>query len=206
MKHIRARLQEAYPSLKDPDVPIILRHDRVYSHATAHINFTTYDLQRDQDIIHPSHGKSDILVHRSAFLDGQESVEQDYPWTYARVLGIYHANIVVSASVTTRVEFLHVRWLQRDVNYAHGASVRRQERVHFVPHRTDSDEIEGAFGVVDPAHVIRACHLIPAFHHGLTTEYLSVSSARDDTGDWKYFYVNRSGVRACSSVRSLKVI
>ena len=175
-------------------MPIILRHDRVYSHATAHINFTMYDLQRDQDIIHPSHGKSDILVHRPMFLESQESVEQDYPWTYDRVLGIYHANIVVSSSIATRVEFLHVRWIQRDVNYMHGASVRRQERVHFVPHRTDFDEseaLEGAFGFVDPAHVIRSCHLIPAFHHGLTTEYLSISSARDDNGDRKYFYVNR---------------
>ncbi len=77
--HLRQRLQDAYPSLGDPDVPIILHHDRVYQHATAHINYTSYDLQREQDIIHPSVGKSDILVHTP-------SVEEHiwHPWSYAR--------------------------------------------------------------------------------------------------------------------------
>ncbi|KAI0819850.1 hypothetical protein BC628DRAFT_1331981, partial [Trametes gibbosa] len=84
-EHLRQRLQDEHPSLTDPDVPIILHHDRVYHHATAHVNYTSYDLQREQDILHPSIGKSDILVHTP-------SVEEHtrHPWSYARVLGIYH--------------------------------------------------------------------------------------------------------------------
>lgn len=48
-----------------------------------------------------------------------------------------------------------------------------------------------AFGFVDPAHIIRGCHLIPAFSHGRTDEYLPPSIVRDPEGDWRVFYANR---------------
>ncbi len=180
--HLRGRLTDTFPVLADVDVPIILRHDRVYLHATAHFNYTTYDLQREQDIIHPSVNKADILVHTPDTSD-----DNPYPWTYARVLGIYHANIVSpDALKIERVEFLHVRWFQCDATWEYGSRVRRLERVHFVPQASGE-----AFGFVDPAHIIRACHLVPAFHHGRTRDYLSPSYVRELAGDWKFLYVNR---------------
>jgi len=52
-----------------------------------------------------------------------------------------------------------------------------------------------SYDVRDPACVIRAVHLIPAFEHGRTTELLGPSIARGDnqalTEDWRYYYVNR---------------
>ncbi|KAI1782269.1 hypothetical protein LXA43DRAFT_906322, partial [Ganoderma leucocontextum] len=75
-------------------------------------NYTTYDLKRDCDIIHPSTEKADILV----YTPGSASIASDvpgssvYPWTYARVLGIYHANVILpGTSSSQHAEFLHVR-------------------------------------------------------------------------------------------------
>ncbi|KAI0708940.1 hypothetical protein C8T65DRAFT_740004 [Cerioporus squamosus] len=186
--HLRKELAPEHPVLYDENIPVILHHDRVYEHATASINYTTYDLRRDQDIIHPSAGKADILVHApDAAADPSEYA---YPWAYARVLGIYHANVIPPGTTTSRrIDFFHVRWFQQPEGGHHfpcGSSVRRLEHVQFVPHTAGSP-----FGFVDPSHVLRACHLIPAFRHGRTTGYLPPSIARKPSGDWRYYSVNR---------------
>jgi hypothetical protein len=89
-----------------------------------------------------------------------------------------------------RIEFLWVRWLELDPSYRGGYCKLRLHRLRFVK-GTD----ERAFGFVDPSDVVRAVHLIPAFHHGKTTDYLDPSIARsmdhdDEDEDWKYYYVN----------------
>ncbi|KAJ2992167.1 hypothetical protein NUW54_g8000 [Trametes sanguinea] len=182
--HLRERLCETFPSLMDEDVPVIIRHDRVYEHAMAHFNYTSYDLQRDQDIIHPSAQKTDVMVSNPASSQGASL----YPWTYARVLGIYHVNVLIPGEAKyQREELLHVRWLQNDPAHIGGDQARRLDRIQFVPYDSGN-----AFGFVDPAQIIRACHLIPAFHHGRTRDYLPASPlARDPEGDWRFFYVNR---------------
>ena len=54
------------------------------------------------------------------------------------------------------------------------------------------DDPSGAFGFLDPALVVRACHLIPAFAYGRTTSLLGPSVARDSlTGDWESYYISR---------------
>ena len=202
--HLRSQLLDQYPILADEDIPIVLQHDRVYSHATgARINYTTYDLQRDQDIVHTSTDKADILVHTpGSFVSDSRPSDCDahdiYPWTYARVIGIYHANVYPpGASQPQRTEFLHVRWFRRDPTSDFGSRVRRLERIQFVPH--DTTTTTPAFGFIALSHVIRACHLIPAFHHLRTYSYLPTSYARDQAGDWKYYYVNRYAHLACIS-------
>ncbi|KAL7281107.1 hypothetical protein ACG7TL_004414 [Trametes sanguinea] len=184
--HLRERLRDAYPTLADEEVPIIVRHDRVYRHAIAYVNYTTYDLQRDQDIIHPSTDKRDILVHTPSAASCD--VVRPFPWTYARVLGIYHANVLPPGETKPcRYEFLHVRWFEHVDAHQSGPLARRLDKVKFTSYSTGD-----AFGFVDPAHVIRACHLIPAFHHGRTKDYLPASTlARDPEGDWRYHVVNR---------------
>ncbi|KAI0822210.1 hypothetical protein BC628DRAFT_1285153, partial [Trametes gibbosa] len=152
-EHLRQHLQDVYPTLGDQDIPIILHHDRVYQHATTHVNYTSYDLQREQDIIHPSVGKSDVLVHTPST---EEHIQ--CPWSYARVIGIYHANVITPGTLQAhRVEFLHVRWFEQDTNWSSGSEVRRLEHVRYIPWAPDST----AFGFIDPAHIIRAIHLIP---------------------------------------------
>ena len=121
---------------------------------------------------------------------------QYHPYWYAWIIGIYHAyvehqqpsGIVMPPQL---MNFLWVRWFGKDMTYRSGPQARRLDRIGFV---TDTDDTE-PFGFLDPANVIRAVHLIPAFAHGQTDELLlGPSIARHDqksTMDWKYYYVNR---------------
>lgn len=110
------------------------------------MNYTTYNLQRGQDIIHPSAGKADILVYAPDAVNSDYS----YPWMYARVLGIYHANVIPPGSVSAqRVEFFHVHWLSTDGTIASGTSVWHLEHIHFVPNDTGA-----FFGFVHPSHAV----------------------------------------------------
>lgn len=88
------------------------------------------------------------------------------------------------------IEFLWVRWFGRDLGAMGGFRTHRLHRLGFV----DADDA-GAFGFLDPAHVVRGVHLIPAFAHGKRSDLMGPSVMRvhqedDDASDWKYFYVN----------------
>jgi len=58
-------------------------------------------------------------------------------------------------------------------------------------HEEDDTEASGFF---EPACVIHAIHIIPAFTHGCTTKLLSPSvgrGAKASQEDWEFFYVNQ---------------
>lgn len=114
-----------------------------------------------------------------------------HPFWYARVLGIYHLNVRDHRAEGTewkRVELLWVRWFAPDFDVAAGWDARRLDQVGYIP----SDE-EGAFGFLDPAHVLRGAHLIPFFDGGKTDELLVPTSVAADSseGDWERYCVNR---------------
>ncbi len=114
-----------------------------------------------------------------------------HPFWYARVLGIYHANVMDAGARSPkakRMEFLWVRWFGMDPEWSGGPSTLRLDRVGYIPEHDES----GAFGFVDPSHVLRACHLIPAFNLGKTDTLLSYSTMRDfHDGDWTNYYIMR---------------
>ena len=92
------------------------------------VNFTTYNIQEDQDIIHIPFDKRDILVYNP-----QEP--GPYPWAFARVLGIYHATVSTRThSEPQTYYFLWVRWFTRDQSLPSFATTRCFDRVAFVPH------------------------------------------------------------------------
>ncbi|KAH9931348.1 uncharacterized protein B0H18DRAFT_1116505 [Fomitopsis serialis] len=179
--HLHSRLLATDPSWP-ADAALILDRNCLFAHATARVNFTTYDLRRAQDIIHVGTDKCFVMVHTPGSADGSL-----YPWTYAQVLGIYHANVLRPGSTSKlRMELLWVRWLERDQTWSSSANDFRLPRVSFLP-STSPD----AFGFIDPADVLRASHLIPGFHYGRTFSLLGPSLARNVAGDWRYYYVNR---------------
>ncbi|KAK7013429.1 GLOBIN domain-containing protein [Favolaschia claudopus] len=170
----------------------ILR-ERLYTHKILRVNYTSYDLRRDQDTINTrSHPDIMVLAHE----DDDDSTA--HPYWYARVVGIFHAEVrhVGPKSKNTvklhRMDFLWVRWFGRDTNHRASWLAKRLHRVGFL---SASDPDLSAFGFLDPAEVVRATHLIPAFHYGRTTELLGPSVARhfDDENheDYEYYYVNQ---------------
>ncbi|GJJ14858.1 hypothetical protein Clacol_009126 [Clathrus columnatus] len=166
---------------------IYFQHECIYSHAILRINFTTYDLRRDQDFINPQTSKRFIMV---ASNDDSEEECHKYPFWYAQVLGIFHADIFTATNQSTmkptHMNFLWVRWLGQDPIWKSGFKFHKLDHIGFIPHQ-DKD----AFGFLDPAAVIRATHLIPAFAYGRTIDLCPPLVGRDDEGDWQYFYVNR---------------
>jgi len=93
------------------------------------------------------------------------------------------------------MEFLWVRWLGAEPGHRHGFRRAVLPKIGFVP-STD----EYAFGFLDPKHVIRGCHLVPAFICGRTSDLLPVKNTDArclqcygracETDDWMNFYVN----------------
>ena len=113
-----------------------------------------------------------------------------HPFYYARILGVYHANIIFTGPESRdyesrHLEFLWVQWFElEDSGSWEQCSL---DKGQFIPmHRTD------AFGFVDPADVLRCCHLIPAFADGQQhLDGVTMSQIGRDANDWKHYYINR---------------
>ncbi|KAL1759929.1 hypothetical protein FB107DRAFT_270653 [Schizophyllum commune] len=157
---------------------------------TCRVNYTTYDCRRDQDTIHV--GKhADIMMH------SPETGTNAHPYWYARVLGVYHADVMTShprappgSNQYQKMQFLFVRWYGTEPGYRSGSGLARLPKIGFV----EEDEGPYAFGFLDPALVIRTCHLIPAFASGRTSSLLgagaTIARAAGEVDDWLNYYVN----------------
>lgn len=169
---------------------INIKDNNIFHHSLLRVNYTTYDLRREQDTINPL-TRADIMV-----LSHED--ERVHPYWYARVVYIFHVmvqhrkNLSSTFSSATRMNVLFVRWFRRDVNYPSGWTEKRLHRLQFFDQENPLD----AFGFLDPDCVVRGVHLIPAFAYFRTRDLLGASTARrspdgdDPDTDWKYFYVN----------------
>ncbi|KAM6499872.1 hypothetical protein JOM56_005380 [Amanita muscaria] len=157
---------------------VIILDDTLYRHKVLRINFTTYDLRRDQDSVNPRN-HADIQVLADEEPDGSTTT---HPYWYARVLGVFHVNVCLKSDTTRkrqRLDFLWVRWFGRIINQRlpGGWKARCFHRVGFI-----NPEDEAAFGFIDPANVIRGVYLTPDFCGHSDDENLRK--------DWVQFYVN----------------
>ncbi|KAH7917705.1 hypothetical protein BV22DRAFT_1025919 [Leucogyrophana mollusca] len=164
---------------------VILKNDCIYKHNLLRINYTTYDVRREQDVINPRTEHCNVM-----FLSKDDS---EHHFCYAKVLGIYHANVIYvgqgMADYRSRhMEFLWVRWYEMVGSEAGSTgSDTELDTVQFVP----MAEVD-AFGFVDPSDVMRSCHLIPAFSTGkLHSDGIAMSYCAQDGNDWKSYYINR---------------
>ena len=115
-----------------------------------------------------------------------------HPFLYARVLGIYHVNVVYTGEGMVnydahRVYFLWVRWFDYGGTKSLGWDDHDLDSVSFLPM-----ENEHAFGFVDPQDVLRGCHIIPTFSGGrLHLDGVGLSRCAGDALDWARYRVNR---------------
>lgn len=168
---------------------IYFKHDRMYKHNIARINYTTYDVRRGQEVFNPSTSHHNVMVLTGI---GGQDPNIVHPFVYARVLGIYHVNAVYAGFGMTdyrprRMDFLWVRWYQRIETIHAGWGARRLDRLEF-----PAVGEENAFGFIDPADVLRCCHIIPAFSSGrVHADGRGLSFCAGDSSDSKSYYVNR---------------
>lgn len=187
----------------------------MYTHNILRINYTTYDVRRAQNTINPKTSHCDALFLAE---NGDDLDEFDtHPFLYGRILGIYHVNVVYNGPGMLdyrprRVEFLWVRWFEH-VKPAGSWASYTLDSLQFPPMAS-----KGAFSFVDPANVVRGCHIIPRFskgvryanhpslvkgrrrpwvNHGLplgsTGHQLprGISTRAGDSNDWMMYYANR---------------
>ncbi|KAL0062179.1 hypothetical protein AAF712_010934 [Marasmius tenuissimus] len=195
-RHLISRILDVDPDtiLDEELYRLAFTGDRFYRHQRFRVHYTSYDCRRKKESI-GSRRRPHIMM-----LTGDP--DDPHPYLYARVVGIYHANVLYVGGgpvhgKTRRMEFLHVRWMQFDEGYEWGWKAKRLPRVHFL-----DGEDPDAFGFVDPSRVIRASHMIPAYEYKTTNDLLSPKSlARvyeefhegryvKEEYDWRHFYVN----------------
>ncbi|KAJ3804874.1 hypothetical protein F5876DRAFT_82487 [Lentinula aff. lateritia] len=194
--HILGRLMQhefngdTHETFTDDDRKHIRIKDRkLVELQTLRVNYTTYDIRRDQDTINPRN-------HADVMMLSPEDEPGAHPYWYARVLRIFRVQVISSHPLASTVlsgpqemEILWVRWLGVEPGYHSGFQCGRLPKVGFV------DEADlFAFGFLAPAHIIRGCHLMPSFSDGRTAGLLQTSeptAARktDEIDDWQFFYV-----------------
>lgn len=171
---------------------LYIYNNRIYFHQTLRVNYTTYDMRRDQDTISlGAHPDLMVLADRS-----EDNSEQAHPYWYARALSIFHVKARYTGPGSTSADFANihvvwVRWFKLDLTARGGFALRRLHRIQFV---SNNDDEVWPFGFLNPDDIIRGTHLIPGFAHGRTTDYLGPSlirSENDNDEDWRSYYVNQ---------------
>lgn len=161
--------------------------NRVIESKSFRVNYTSYDIHRQQDFLRPGHGGAIMTLSRKDKADS-------HPFWYAQVLRAFIITFVHVAPDSRNhspqtIEVLWVCWLGIVPGYRWGFKVARLPKVGFVPEQ-DND----AFRFLDPSLVIRRCHLIPVFSEGRTDTLLrpgkSITRQPGDIDDWSEFYVN----------------
>lgn len=86
-----------------------------------------------------------------------------------------------------RMEFLWLRWYEQVDAARTGWAAQRLDRLRFPPLAN-----EDSFGFLDPADVLRGCHIVPVFWKGRRhADGCGLSSHSKDKTDWAEYYVNR---------------
>jgi len=176
-------------STSQPTIDQVLFKDgRIFQHKVLHVNYTTYDVRHDQDIFNPGSDHCDLIMLAAPGSD--EEPETQHQFCYAWLIGVYHANIHFIGPgskdyLPRRLDFVHVRWFELvppTVENRTWLDALRFVRMNNV----------NAFDFVDPADILRGCHLIPAFAKGRShPNHINLSPIAKDGDDWKYYYVNR---------------
>ncbi|KAH7877053.1 uncharacterized protein C8R40DRAFT_1168980 [Lentinula edodes] len=168
---------------------ITFKNNKIFRHKVIRLNYTTYDMRRNQDSCNPR-THSDIMM-----LSGDPETSSEHPYWFARIIGVYHVDVIHSSGLSQsllaqKLDFLFVRWFGlANEQEQYGISTKHMPKLGFI----DTSNPE-SFGFVDPSNVIRGCHIIPAFSDGKTDQFLvgpSLARREADNGeDYFRYYVN----------------
>ncbi|KAG9081233.1 hypothetical protein FRC06_005704 [Ceratobasidium sp. 370] len=182
VKHLLARIT-GDPEFADLGKLSFL-NDRMYVHATLRINYTSYDVHRQHDVVNTHLACQFILLPNDT-----TNNPSNHLFLYAKVLGIYHAKVMFCDCPLKRMDFVWVRWLEYDKEEPGGWEAGCLDHVHYGQYRNDTELLE-AFDFIDPRHIVRACHLIPDFDAGDVQDSVSLTCDTKE-GDYEYHAVNR---------------
>ncbi|KAI5992629.1 hypothetical protein EDC04DRAFT_2872767 [Pisolithus marmoratus] len=148
---------------------LLFKSNHIYQHYVLRVNYTTYNVRCRQDILNLTTNHHDIMMLASP----ENMNECHHHFCYACIIGIYHANVQYIGSGLSD-------YLPCQLDFF-------LDVLRFPP-MNDHD----TFDFIDPADILRGCHLIPAFAKGRShPDCTSLSPIAKDSDDWNYYYVNR---------------
>ena len=168
-------------------MPVHIVDNKIYSSQVLRINFTTYNIHRDQDTVN-LHTHSDIIVL------SDEDDPNAHPYWYTCVLRVFHLKTLhldpsaMNHSVQ-HMDVLWVWWFGLVPGYQFEPKAAQLLKIRFIP---ETDLLP--FGFLNLSLVIHAAHLIPAFNKGCTTQLLTASwtagQPPGETDNWAAFFVS----------------
>ncbi|TFK16819.1 hypothetical protein FA15DRAFT_606329 [Coprinopsis marcescibilis] len=167
---------------------VVLSNNRIFSHKLMKISYTAYDVRLDEDILHVDTPRSNVMMLNASF---NRNNNDSHPFVYAKVLGIFHADVSFLGFLANghrdlssrRLEFLWVHWYQL-VEQNCELSL---DRVSLLPTSSPS-----AFGFIDPASVVRCVHIIPQFSQKrIRPDGQATSAWANDAEAWKFYFINK---------------
>ena len=178
------------PSLDDTTRNFVFfKRETLYQHKTVRFNYTTYDMRRGTDIVKPEGPRCNIMLLAN-HTSGSNSSNLHH-FIYARVLGVYHAEVIYTRPGMQNFEartfqMLWVRWYEIVDPGSSGWDSSTLDMLRFPPLCQDN-----SFGFVDPEVVLRGCHILPAFDKGKREYNVNVSRSARDNKDYLLYYVGR---------------
>ena len=178
---------ESYEHFTETDRDHInIMSNTLYQHKTLHLSYTGYDMQEDTELLRQRRYPGIMVL----------SDDEEHPYLYGRVLGLFHIRVKNSGPCTLLhngseavLPILWIRWFKLDTTQEQpGFHSLRYPSVSYCK----SDEPD-AFGLIHPDEIIRPIHLIPRFKFGHTSEYLdgySMGRPEGEDSDWKHFSIN----------------
>jgi hypothetical protein len=143
--HLLARLRgieyagdEHNFSNSDQDL-VILANNKIHEHSILQINYTTYDLRREQDCINPQ-TRADLMVL------SHENDEEKHPYWYAQLICIFHIDVWYyggdnAPSTSRHMDVLFVYWFGWDMTFPAGFSNKCLHCINFITNDTSNPDL-----------------------------------------------------------------
>ncbi|TEB21302.1 hypothetical protein FA13DRAFT_1643041, partial [Coprinellus micaceus] len=164
LPHILQRLgfDPAKATEKCDWVNVVLQNGRLFSHKIMRINYTTYDVRHEQDVVHVDTPQCNVMLLNTDMPKTPTQIAHWHPYTYIRVIGIFHANVSYIGQLpngTTsysphRIDFCWGHW------YEFNRAMDEFALERTSPYPLNSPQ---ALRFFDPADILRGVHLIPQF-------------------------------------------
>ncbi|KAH6896204.1 hypothetical protein BKA70DRAFT_1438689 [Coprinopsis sp. MPI-PUGE-AT-0042] len=198
-RHLLPRILARLCSRRTQDLPSLLEQSdwtrvsipdqQLHPHGLARIKYTTYDVRRDEDMVHLVSDRFNIMIRNQ---DYRPNVPGLHPFRYAKVIGIYHADaayigpidVLDGADYTAhRFDLFYVRWYE---------VIPAESPYHLDQARFLDIASEDAVGFLDPGDVLRMSHVTPRFSQGkVYSDGPGRSAFLGDKSDWKLYFINR---------------
>ncbi|KAF6742787.1 hypothetical protein DFP72DRAFT_829608 [Ephemerocybe angulata] len=171
-------------------VSVVLHDNSLYSHQLIRIKYTSYDIQREESVIHIGTPQCNVMLLNQAY--SARSWDTEHPYVYAKVLGIFHANVLYVGTLSDgtrcldshRIDLLWVHWYNI-LQAGESRETFQLDRLTLEPLDSGS-----ALDFLDPKDVIRGVHIVPRFSQGKNPP-VPKSRWVGKQDSWKAYHISR---------------